>query len=60
MANGMAETVYGAVAEQHTNDRTFSSDEVYRQCLVNARRMLRDREYWGLFANEEDFTPALQ
>lgn len=60
MANAMAEVIYGAVAEKHANDQAFSSDEVYRQCLVNARRMLRDREYWGLFWSEEDFTPALQ
>ena len=60
MANAMTEFIYVAVAEQHANDRTFSSDEVYRQCLLNARRMLRDREYWALFADEEDFTPPLQ
>ena len=60
MANGMADIVYGAVAEEHGNDRTFNSDEVYRQCLVDARRMLRDQEYWALFADEEYFTPPLQ
>jgi hypothetical protein len=60
MANNMAEWIYSAVAEKHANDRTFDSDEVYRQCLVNARRMLRDREYYGLFDSEEDFPPALQ
>ena len=37
MANGMADIVYGAVAEEHGNDRTFNSDKVYRQCLVDAR-----------------------
>jgi hypothetical protein len=31
MANCMAEAIYGAVTEQHTNDRTFDSGEVYRQ-----------------------------
>jgi hypothetical protein len=45
----MAEMTYGAVAEERANDLTFNSDEVYRQCLIDARRMLRDREYWGLF-----------
>ena len=45
MANEMAVVIYGAVAEQHANDSTFNPDEGYRQCLVNARRMLRDREY---------------
>jgi hypothetical protein len=59
-ANEMAEAIYGPVAEQHANNRTFNSDEVYRQCLVNARRMLRDREYWGLFGTQEDFEPPLQ
>jgi hypothetical protein len=59
-ANEMAETIYGAVVEQHGNDRTFNSDEVYGQCLINARRMLRDREYWELFCDKEDFTPPLQ
>jgi hypothetical protein len=60
MANEMAEAICGTVADQQGKDRTFNSDEVHRQCLVNARRMLRDREYWGLFGSEEDFTPALQ
>jgi hypothetical protein len=60
MASHMAEAIYGAVAEKHAEDRTFSSDEVYRQCLINARRMLRDREYWGLFMGKQDFTPPLQ
>jgi hypothetical protein len=60
MANAMADSTYGAVAEQHANDRTFSSDEVYRQCLVDARRMLRDREYWELSGGKEDFSPPLQ
>jgi hypothetical protein len=60
MANDMAEWIYGAVAEENANDQTFNSDEVYRQCLVNARRMLRDREYWCLFSPDEDFTPPLQ
>jgi hypothetical protein len=60
MANEMAEITYGAVAEQHANDRAFNPDEVYRQCLVNARRMLRDPEYWGFFGNGVDFEPPLQ
>jgi|RhiMetdeSRZDD1v2_1073273.scaffolds.fasta_scaffold97375_2 hypothetical protein len=60
MANEMAEWIYGAVAEKRANDQTFNSDEMYRQCLVDARRMLRDREYWGLFCPDEDFTPPLQ
>ena len=60
MANEMAAVSYNAVVEQHANQLTFNAEEVYRQCLVNARRMLRDREYWGLFGSEEDFTPPLQ
>jgi hypothetical protein len=60
MANDMAEAIYGAVAEKHAKDRTFNSDEVYQQCLVNTRRMLRDREYWSLYGAEEDFLPPLQ
>ena len=60
MANAMAEVIYGAVAEERANDQTFNSDEAYRRCLVDARRMLRDREYWGLFAPDEDFPPLLQ
>jgi hypothetical protein len=60
MANAMAEAIYGAVAEERANDPTFNSDEVYQQCLADARRMLRDREYWGLFAPDEDFPSLLQ
>jgi hypothetical protein len=45
MANDMADVIYSAVAEQRAKDRTVSFDEVYRQCLIDARRMLRDREY---------------
>lgn len=60
MANAMADIIYGAVFERHGDDRTFNSDEVYRQCLVDFRRMLRDREFWGLVAREEDFEPPLQ
>jgi hypothetical protein len=60
MADCMAEMIYGAIADKKGNDRAFNSDEVYRQCLIDARRMLRDREYWGLFGSEEDFTLALQ
>jgi hypothetical protein len=60
MANNMADATFGAVAEQYAKGRAFNSDEVYRQCLIDARRMMRDREYWGLFGSEEDFTPPLQ
>jgi hypothetical protein len=59
MANAMAEWIYCAVAEERASDQTFNSDEVYQQCLVDVR-MLRDREYWGLFAPDEDFPPLLQ
>jgi hypothetical protein len=47
-------------AELLIKNRTFDSDKVYRQCLVNSRRMLRDREYWGLFADKEDCILPLQ
>jgi hypothetical protein len=60
MANAMADAIYGAVAEERAKDPTFNSDDVYQQCLADARRMLRDREYWGRFAPEEDFPPLLQ
>lgn len=33
------------------------SDDDYEQRLVDARRMLRDRDYWGLFAPDGDFPP---
>ena len=60
MANAMADAIYGAVAEERAKDPIFNSDKVYQQCLADARRMLRDREYWGLFAPDEDFPPLLQ
>ncbi len=61
MANAMADAIYGAVAEERANDDpTFNSDKAYQQCLADARRMLRDREYWRLFAPDEDFPPLLQ
>jgi hypothetical protein len=36
------------------------NDMEFEQSLVDARRMMRDREYWGLFAPEGDFAPLLQ
>ena len=33
---------------------------VYGQCLVDARRMLRDHEYCELFGGGDDFTPPRQ
>jgi hypothetical protein len=59
MAELMANEAYGATEDKHGNDRNFNPDEAYRQCLVDARRMLRDREYWELFAPDEYFTPPL-
>lgn len=55
-ANEMAGIVYGSIADDIGKD---PGDETWLQCLVNSRRMLRDREYWSLFARAEDFTAPL-
>jgi hypothetical protein len=60
MANAMADAIYGAVAEERAKDPTFNSDNAYQQSLADARRMLRDRAYWGRFAPDKDFPPLLQ
>lgn len=50
-AAAMADIVYGAIAEERFTDATpqIEADAVYFQCLVDARRMLVDPEYTGLF-----------
>ena len=55
-AHAMASVVYCSIADDLANDPGFDSDRVYLQCLVNARRMLRDIEYWSLFDRAENFT----
>ena len=60
MATAMAEWIYCAVAEERASDQTFNSDKVFQRCIADARRMLRDRKYWGRFAPDEDFPPLLQ
>jgi hypothetical protein len=54
MAHEMAAAIYGPAVEERG-----ASGEAYSQCLVDARRMLRDREYWGLFADDAYFIPPL-
>lgn len=54
-ANDMAGIVYCSIVNDIGKDRGFNPDEVRLQCLVNARRMLRDIEYWSLFDGAENF-----
>ena len=57
MAQDMASLVWTCWAEKRADDPTFDPDETYRQCLVDARRMLRDREYWALaMGDDQDFS----
>jgi hypothetical protein len=63
MANEMASISYNAFIDMHADtpnfEQFFDADGVYQQFLVDARRMLRDREYWKLFGgSDEDFGPV--
>jgi hypothetical protein len=53
-AEEMASIVYNSILDLHTEgpnfDQFFDADGVYQQCLVDARRMLRDRDYWHLYS----------
>jgi hypothetical protein len=62
----MAAVVYSTIVSEHeesgkctlecTGQCTFNDDQVYLQCLVDARRMIRDRAYWVLiYGDDTDF-----
>jgi hypothetical protein len=51
LAKAMADASYSAVAEQFGDDITQEeADLVWEQCLIDARRMLCDRDYARIFA----------
>ena len=51
MAHCMADVSYSACAERFGDDITQEeADRVYDQCLVDARRMICDKEYEAMIA----------
>ena len=50
MAHGMADAIYGACAENFSDNITKEqADRVYEQCLIDARHMLCDEDYERIF-----------
>jgi hypothetical protein len=46
MAHSMADAIYGACADNFTDDITKEeADRVWEQCLIDARRMIHEPEY---------------
>jgi len=52
LANSMADAIWSAVLEEHDAEDDFDSDRALQQCLVDARRMLREPEYARLFGGD--------
>lgn len=55
MSHAMADVSYSAAADEfHHSTTQAEADQVYEQCLVDARRILCDPDYARLFGGEGD------
>jgi hypothetical protein len=50
MALTMADRSFHAVCRLHADDLNFDQDTAYEQCIVDARRMMLDSNYFRLFS----------
>jgi hypothetical protein len=51
LAHGMADAIYGAMAEHFRDDITQEqADRAYEQALIDSRRMICDEDYLRIFS----------